>query len=60
MQIDPNFPFFMTEKEDGSWTFAWDENHPVTSVFNNWTEKDFLDMLINAARETIAKYEVMQ
>ena len=51
--VSPNFPFSVTFEDDGSWTFDWDQNHPVTSVFNDWTEKDFMDMLINAAQETI-------
>ena len=51
--VSPDFPFFVTFEDDGSWTFDWDQNHPVTSVFNDWTEKDFMDMLINAAQETI-------
>ena len=56
--VSPNFPFFVTFEDDGSWTFDWDQNHPVTSVFNDWTEKDFTDMLINAAQETIDAHGV--
>lgn len=52
-----DFPFYVTEEEDGSWTFDWDSNHPVTSVFNDWTEQDFTDMLINAAKEVIKRHE---
>lgn len=55
-----DFPFFITEEEDGSWKFRWDKNHPLTSVFNSWTEKDFNDMLIKAASETILKHETAQ
>ncbi len=56
-QPHPDFPFYVTEEEDGSWTFEWDRDHPATSVFNDWTEQDFADMLINAAKETIERYE---
>jgi len=54
-QLDPDFPFSVTEEEDGSWTFDWDPNHPVTCVFNDWTEQDFSEMLISAAEETIER-----
>lgn len=55
--VSPDFPFYVTFEEDGSWTFDWDQNHPVTSIFNDWTEKDFMDMLLNAAQEVIDAHE---
>lgn len=60
VQVNPDFPFFVTEEEDGSFTFEWDKNHPVTSAFNDWTEQDFIDMLIDAAEKALAKYEAIQ
>lgn len=57
---DAEFPLYVTEEEDGSLTFTWDENHPVTCVFNDWTEEDFIEMLLEAAKETIAKHEAAQ
>lgn len=42
-------PVSITWEEDGSMTIEWDETHPVTSVLNDWTERDFVDCLINAA-----------
>lgn len=50
-----DFPFYVTMEEDGSMTFSWDEEHPVTSVFNNWTEQDFTKMLLAAATDTLEK-----
>jgi hypothetical protein len=47
------FPFSATFEDDGSITFDWDPNHPVTSIFNDWTEDDFADMLINACKEAL-------
>lgn len=38
-------PFTVTENYDGSFTFDWDDEHPVTSVMNDWTEEQFLKML---------------
>jgi hypothetical protein len=56
-QSHPDFPFYVTEEEDGSLTFDWDANHPITSVFNDWTEQDFTDMLIDAAKEVLERHE---
>ena len=33
------------EEQDGSFTISWDENDPVESMMNNWTESDFLDAI---------------
>jgi len=54
-----DFPFSVTFEDDSSLTFTWDHHHPLTSVFNDWTEKDFIDMLINAAQETIDAHGVV-
>lgn len=50
---NPEFPLEVTEEEDGSLTFTWDENHPVTCVFNDWTEDDFIKMLLEQAELTL-------
>jgi hypothetical protein len=57
---NPDFPFTATEEEDGSLTFTWDENHPATCVFNDWTEDDFIQMLRNAAESTLEQSELNQ
>jgi hypothetical protein len=56
-QPHPDFSFYVTEGEDGSLIFEWDRDHLVTSVFNDWSEQDFIDMLVNAAKETIERHE---
>jgi len=33
------------EEQDGSFTISWDENDPVESIMNDWTESDFIDAL---------------
>jgi hypothetical protein len=33
------------ENEDGSFEISWDENDPRESVFNDWTEQDFVDVI---------------
>ena len=38
-------PLTVIENEDGSFTFDWDDEHPITSQLNTWTENDFLNCL---------------
>lgn len=57
--IDPNFPFWVVEEDNGSLTFHWDEDHPVTSVFNSWTGDDFIRMLVDNANEIIEGIETL-
>jgi len=33
------------EKEDGSFEISWNENDPRESMFNTWTESDFLNAI---------------
>jgi len=40
-----DLPLTVTENDDGSFTFDWDEEHPVTSQLNTWSENDFLNVL---------------
>ena len=35
----------VTEEKDGTFTISWDENDPVESMMNTWTESDFLDAI---------------
>lgn len=41
------------EEENGSFTISWDENDPQESMFNTWTEQDF----INAIKEHLNELE---
>ena len=38
-----DLPLTVTENDNGSFTFDWDDEHPVTSQLNTWTENDFLN-----------------
>lgn len=40
-----DLPLTVTENEDGSFTFDWDDEHPITSQLNTWCENDFLNCL---------------
>jgi hypothetical protein len=53
---EEEFPFFVTEEEDGSITFTWDKNHPVTSVFNEWTKEDFKDMILEECARVLEEH----
>jgi hypothetical protein len=33
------------ENKDGSFQIDWDENDPVESIMNDWTEEDFIQAL---------------
>ena len=46
-----------TINDDETITFEWDENDPVDSVLNTWTEKDFLNAILNYCKEVIGEEE---
>lgn len=48
------------ENEDGSFIITWDSNDPVESIFNTWTEQDFIDAIMEYANEVIEKSESCQ
>jgi len=35
------------EESNGTFTISWDENDPVESLMNTWTEQDFIDIITN-------------
>lgn len=53
--IYPDFPMTVTEEEDGSFTVEWDPDHPVTSYFNDFTEKDFIEIIMAHCKSVLAK-----
>lgn len=53
IEIEPEFPFYVVEHEEDLMTFYWDPDHPVTSTFNDWTERDFVECLTSAARRIL-------
>lgn len=55
IEIKPDFPFYVVEHEDDVMTFYWDSDHPTTSVFNDWTEQDFIDCLTTAAKRILTE-----
>jgi hypothetical protein len=34
------------QEDDGSLTITWDQNDPVESILNTWTEQDFIDAIM--------------
>jgi hypothetical protein len=43
-----------SENDDGSFTLEWDENDPVESMMNDWTEEDFVRVITEAADRYLA------
>ena len=44
----------VTERGDGSFDIDWDQNDPVESIMNDWTESDFIQA-IKDHLETVKK-----
>lgn len=34
------------EENDGTLTISWDENDPIESQLNTWTEQDFINAIM--------------
>ena len=45
------------EESDGSLTITWDENDPVESILNTWTEQDFIDAIMERANQVLKQDE---
>lgn len=45
----------VNEETDGSLTISWDENDPVESILNTWTEQDFIDAITKRINELDGK-----
>jgi hypothetical protein len=41
----------VTQRDDGSFDISWDENDPTESVFNDWTESDFQNLISDYLKE---------
>jgi len=41
----------VVQEDDGSLTVHWDENDPIESQLNNWTEQDFIDAIMDRCKE---------
>jgi len=33
------------QNDDNSFTISWDETSPTESIFNTWTEEDFIQLI---------------
>jgi hypothetical protein len=47
------------ETEEG-FEISWDPGDPLESVFNDWTEDDFRQIVMGAAERVIAEHENAQ
>ena len=41
----------VTENEDHTLTISWDETSPTESILNNWTEADFIKVIMDRLEE---------
>lgn len=41
------------DKGDGSFDISWDENDPIESKLNTWSEQDFVDAIMSVCNKTI-------
>ena len=47
------------EEDDGSLTITWDENDPIESQLNTWTESDFIDCIMKRCQELLDSSETV-
>lgn len=45
------------EETENGFTITWDPNDPVESIMNEWTEEDFINVIMKRAEEVIAETE---
>ena len=45
----------VVEEPDGSLTITWDQNDPIESQLNTWTQQDFIDVITTKCNETLNK-----
>lgn len=55
-----NLPLTVIENNDGSLTFEWDNEHPITSQLNTWTKDDFLNAIQMGVEELKMEKEEMK
>ncbi len=41
------------ELEDHSFEISWNENDPLESQLNDWTEQDFIDAIMRGIKENV-------
>lgn len=47
----------VTQEDDNTFTISWDENDPGESIFNTFTEQDFIDLLMYYSKKELDKIE---
>lgn len=45
------------EETDGSFTISWDENDPVESILNTWSEQDFINTIMEECKKSKENYD---
>jgi hypothetical protein len=47
----------VTQENENTFTIEWDENDPGESIFNSFTEKDFIDVLQYYCEQELSKLD---
>ena len=47
----------VTQESENTFTIEWDENDPGESIFNSFTEQDFIDVLMYYSKKELDKIE---
>lgn len=47
----------VTQKSETEFIIEWDENDPGESIFNSFTEQDFIDLLMYYSKKELDKIE---
>jgi hypothetical protein len=55
-KMPDDFPMTVVVEEDDSMTISWDPDHPATSVFNTWSEEDFINAIAARCKEVLAEH----
>jgi len=55
LKLKNEFPMTVVFEDDGSMTIEWDSDHPMTSIFNSWTEEEFTNCFLNAANSILER-----
>jgi len=45
------------EETDGTFTISWDENDPVESILNTWSEQDFINAIMEECKKSKENYD---
>ena len=48
-----DWPLSVIEEGNNTFTIEWDENNPITSKLNTWTQEDFLRAIVQGLEDEL-------